>query len=64
MMDVQMETMEEMFGDESVENLLLIAVLGKGDIRSQARRELERRRVIETQLVFEDSYMTNLSVVC
>ncbi len=64
MKDVQMETMEEMFWGESVENLLLIAALGKGAIRSGARRELERRRVVEPQFAFEDSYMTNLSVVC
>lgn len=64
MMDIQVKNMEEMFGCESVENLLLIAVLGKGSVRSCARKELERRRVVEPKFAFEDSYMTNLSVVC
>ena len=62
-MDIQMETMEDTFQSESVENLLLIAVLGRGAIRESARRELERRHIVEPKSAFEDSYMTNLSVV-
>lgn len=59
-----MESMEYLFEAEPVENLLLIAVLGDGPLRLTARRELERRRVVERRQDFEDSYMTNLSVVC
>ena len=59
-----MELFEHAFENETVENLLLIAVLGTGQMRLGARRELERRSVIDHQCDFEDSYMTNLSVVC
>ncbi|MHC4552203.1 MAG: hypothetical protein ACYSUT_05495 [Planctomycetota bacterium] len=63
-MEIYMESFENAFDNETVENLLLIAVLGKGQIRRGARQELERRRVIDRHCDFEDSYMTNLSVVC
>lgn len=59
-----MEAFENAFENESVENLLLIAVLGNGPMRLSARRELESRRVVDRQCDFEDSYMTNLSVIC
>lgn len=63
-MDEQMELIKEVISCESVENLLFISVLGEGAIRVHAREELERRRVVDPQCAFEDSYMTNLSVVC
>lgn len=63
MVEIQAKSVEDVVGCESVENLLLMAVLGNGLIRTSARRELERRRVVESRFEFEDSYMTNLSVV-
>lgn len=51
------------FRRRNVENLLLMAVLGDGSIREQARAELQRRRAITLPDAFEDAFMTNLSVV-
>lgn len=47
----------------NIENLLLMAVLGDGSVREQARAELQRRRAITLPDAFEDAFMTNLSVV-
>lgn len=48
---------------QSVENLMLMVVLGAGSVREQARTELGRRRAIRLPDEFEDMFMTNLSVV-
>ena len=57
------ELTESFFRCKSIENLLLMAVLGDGSMREKARRELQRRRIVSGRDDFEDSFMTNLSVV-
>jgi hypothetical protein len=51
------------FRCQSIENLMLMAVLGAGSVRETARTELGRRRAIRLPDEFEDMFMTNLSVV-
>jgi transcriptional regulator of nitric oxide reductase len=48
--------------DESVEGLLLMAVLGQDSLREAALRELGRRKAIRDNIDFVELYMTNLSV--
>ena len=62
-METRGELAEGFFRCKSVENLLLMAVLGDGSVREGARLELHRRRVVSRRDDFEDSFMTNLSVV-
>jgi hypothetical protein len=57
------EQIEDVLGCKNIESLLLMAVLGDSAMRQHARRELSRRRVINSVEDFEDSFMTNLSVV-
>lgn len=49
---------------ERVENLMLMSVLGQEPFRSQALRELQRRRLIPCPDQFVDAFMTNLGVAC
>jgi hypothetical protein len=51
------------FLGKNIENLLLMAVLGDESLRQKARAELQRRRLLNCRDDFEDSFMTNLSVV-
>ena len=62
-MDKREQLAEGFYRYKTVENLLLMAVLGSGTVGEQARRELQRRRVVSGKDDFEDSFMTNLSVV-
>jgi hypothetical protein len=47
---------------ERVENLMLIAVLGQEPYRSQAQRELRRRRLVADFAHLRDGIHTNLGV--
>lgn len=49
---------------ERTENLMLMSVLGQEPYRSQAIRELEKRKLIHNPDLFMDTFMTNLSVAC
>jgi hypothetical protein len=49
---------------ERVENLMLIAVLGQEPYRSQAQRELRRRRLVADFDHLSDCIQTNLGVAC
>ena len=62
MLNMRTESIEDMVSAESVENLMLIAVFGRGDIQRQAREELQRRCGAEGLEAFDDYYMTNLSM--
>ncbi len=62
-MQQQSEFTDGYFRRRNVENLLLMAVLGDETIREKARAELQRRRLVKNRDDFEDSFMTNLSVV-
>ena len=62
-MENQRESVEDILQWKNVKNLLLMAVLGDDSIRQKACQELQRRRIINQQDDFEDSFMTNLSVV-
>lgn len=48
--------------DDSIEGLLLMAVLGQDSLREAAIRELGRRKAIRENMEFTELYMTNLSV--
>lgn len=60
---MEQESVDAIFKQKEVENLMLAAVLGIGTIREKARQELQRRQLINRQDDFEDSFTTNLSVV-
>ena len=62
MLKMRTESNEDIISCESVENLMLIAVFGRGDIQQQAREELQRRCGAEGLEAFEDYYMTNLNM--
>ena len=62
-MERRAELSDGYFRRRNVENLLLMAVLGEESVRDRARTELQRRRVVSGGDDFEDSFMTNLSVV-
>lgn len=47
---------------ERVENLMLMAVLGQEPYRSQARRELRRRRLVANFERLSDYIQTNLGM--
>jgi hypothetical protein len=49
--------------NECVENLMLISAFGETAYRSQAIRELHRRRLINESEQLADDFMTTLSVV-
>ena len=49
---------------ESVETLLLMAVLGQGAMQEAARRELHRRKALVDVDDWDHSYITNLSGIC
>jgi len=53
------ETMER----ESIESLLLMAVLTQGASKQSAMQELRRRKALHREADFEDLYMTNFGVV-
>jgi hypothetical protein len=54
----------KMLALERVENLMLIAVLGQEPYRSQAQRELRRRRLVADFEHLNDCIQTNLGVAC
>lgn len=62
-MEKRADLADGFFRCRNIENLLLMAVLGDASVREKARFELQRRRVIRGRDDFEDSFMTNLSVV-
>jgi hypothetical protein len=47
--------------NESIENLLLAAVLGQGTAKESALRELRKRKTLRQEVDFEDLYMANFS---
>lgn len=49
---------------ETTETLLLMSVLGQGDQKESALRELRRRKALLADGEFENSYITNLSGIC
>jgi hypothetical protein len=49
---------------ERVENLMLMAVLGQEPYRTQAQRELSRRRLVTDFENLRDSIQTNLGMAC
>ena len=49
---------------ERVENLMLMAVLGQEPYRSQAQRELGRRRLVADFEDLRDCVQANLGVAC
>ena len=59
----EQESVDTLFRHNSVENLLLAVVLGTEPIRQKARQELQYRRNVNINDDFEDSFMTNLSVI-
>lgn len=63
MLNTRTESVEDVIGSETVENLLLIAVLGKDEIRRKACDELQRRRGGQQVDIFDDLYMTNLDMI-
>ena len=58
-----MNKTNECVKNESIESLLLMAVLGQGAPKDAALRELHRRRAIRKEVDFRDLYMANFSVV-
>ena len=53
------------FTNESVETLLLMAVLGRETDQHAALSELKRRRAVNNDVdSLDDAYMTNLSGIC
>lgn len=62
-MEQSVELKDSFFRCRNIENLMLMAVLGDSSVRQKARAELDRRRVIVCPDAFEDSFLTNLSVV-
>ena len=53
------------FANESIETLLLMAVLGQEAVRHAALSELKRRRALSGDLDdLDDAYIANLSGIC
>jgi len=59
----EQESVDTLFRHNSIENLLLAVVLGTESVRQKARQELQYRRNVNINDDFEDSFMTNLSVI-
>lgn len=57
------QTMVETLKNESIESLLLMAVLAQGVAKQSAQRELRRRKALRSEADFENLYMTNFGVV-
>lgn len=55
-------TLMETLKNESIESLLLMAVLAQGVPKQSAQRELRRRKALRSEADFEDLYITNFGV--